>query len=127
MTIPNQQWTSKARCIGVDPSVFFPEEASGHDWHAEAKSICARCRVRSECLEAAIERGEVGVWGGTDEEERRRIRRDRGLLGTYHRELQPCGTEAAYQRHRRNAEVACEECLRAHRLHIAVRRETVNA
>lgn len=30
------------------------------------------------------------------------------------RELRPCGTEAAYRRHLRRRELACETCLRAH-------------
>lgn len=30
--------------------------------------------------------------------------------------LQPCGTEAAYQRHIKNDELACEPCLAAHRV-----------
>lgn len=28
----------------------------------------------------------------------------------------PCGTNAAYERHRRNGEVACDACLEAHRI-----------
>jgi len=40
-----------------------------------------------------------------------------GLLpradGTYGRELQPCGSEAAARRHRRNGEPVCEDCARA--------------
>lgn len=31
------------------------------------------------------------------------------------RKAQPCGTTAAYQRHRRNGEDPCEDCLRAWR------------
>lgn len=32
------------------------------------------------------------------------------------RELRPCGTEAAYQRHRYNGEAPCAECVEAHRV-----------
>ena len=39
---------------------------------AQAKAICARCRVRPECLRFALATREAhGVWGGTSEEERR--------------------------------------------------------
>ena len=31
------------------------------------------------------------------------------------RTLQPCGTEAAYRRHKRNKEDACERCIIANR------------
>lgn len=30
--------------------------------------------------------------------------------------LKPCGTDAAYKRHLKNGEVACEPCLTAHRI-----------
>lgn len=37
---------------------------------------------------------------------------------TNHGQLaQPCGTEAAYQRHRRHREDACDACLKAHAEH----------
>lgn len=31
------------------------------------------------------------------------------------RQLKPCGTEAAYKRHKRNGEAPCDACARAHR------------
>lgn len=47
---------------------------------ARAKRVCAGCPVRLECLEWAIQRREVGVWGGTTEDERRlMIRKATGL------------------------------------------------
>ena len=40
----------------------------------EAKMICTRCPVRVKCLEFALATQQVyGIWGGTSEEERRRI------------------------------------------------------
>jgi WhiB family redox-sensing transcriptional regulator len=43
-----------------------------------AKDVCARCDVREQCLEFALEHREVhGVWGGTSVHQRRDIRRDR--------------------------------------------------
>jgi hypothetical protein len=39
-----------------------------------AKMVCARCPVRAESLEFALATGQVHrVWGGTSEEERRRL------------------------------------------------------
>lgn len=35
------------------------------------------------------------------------------------RELQPCGTPAAYKRHRKAGESACKKCRKAHRDYIA--------
>ena len=62
-------------CRGSDPDVFFPDRGESLE---PAKRICAECVVRDECLEHALASGErFGVWGGTSERERRRIRRDR--------------------------------------------------
>ncbi len=62
-------------CRGVDPDIFFPDRG---DSLAPAKAVCAECIVRDECLEYALANGErFGVWGGTSERERRRIRRAR--------------------------------------------------
>ena len=39
-----------------------------------AKSVCARCQVRKQCLSYALATGPVhGVWGGTSEDERRHL------------------------------------------------------
>lgn len=40
-----------------------------------AKSICAMCAVRPECLAYALEHQPLGVWGGTTSQERKRMRR----------------------------------------------------
>ncbi len=43
---------------------------------AAAKALCAVCPVQIDCLEWALRhREEHGVWGGTDEDERRALRR----------------------------------------------------
>lgn len=47
---------------------------------ARAKRVCAGCPVRLECLEWAIQWNEIGVWGGTTEDERRlMVRKATGL------------------------------------------------
>jgi len=62
-------------CRGTDPDVFFPDRGESLE---PAKQVCAGCVVRDECLEHALRNGErFGVWGGTSERERRRIRRQR--------------------------------------------------
>lgn len=44
-----------------------------------AKGICRECPCRRACLTEALERREDhGVWGGTDERDRRRLYRKRG-------------------------------------------------
>jgi WhiB family redox-sensing transcriptional regulator len=74
--VPKQeQWRDDAACRGADLELFFPisDEAAG-----PAKSICASCPVRDDCLEWALSsRQEDGVFGGMTPSERRRLRRRR--------------------------------------------------
>jgi WhiB family redox-sensing transcriptional regulator len=66
-----------ANCLGVDPSLFFPERGASS---TKAKAVCRGCTVREDCLNYALVRGEKhGIWGGLSERERRRIRRARVL------------------------------------------------
>ena len=74
-------WRDSAKCRGISPDFFFPF-ASDEVRVAEAKSFCADCSVRSECLDFAITtRQEHGVWGGASEKDRRRILRNRTTRG----------------------------------------------
>jgi WhiB family redox-sensing transcriptional regulator len=73
----DRRWQERANCLGVDPDLFFPERGAST---REAKSVCAGCEVRLECLEYALDNGEkFGIWGGLSERERRRLRRQRAL------------------------------------------------
>ncbi len=71
-----------AVCASLPPRkadrIFFPDRGGSSK---AARAICARCPVRAECLQYALERGEMfGIWGGTSERERRGMkskRRDR--------------------------------------------------
>ena len=66
-------WTERALCAQVGTDIFYPEAGSSA---AEAKSVCAKCPVRNACLNYAVRTGErYGVWGGTTEQQRRRLQR----------------------------------------------------
>lgn len=66
-------WQRDALCAQTDPEAFFPEKGGST---REAKSVCAACEVRAECLEYALAHDErFGIWGGLSERERRRLRR----------------------------------------------------
>lgn len=74
----NSGWRSQAECVGTDPDLFFPLGGSGAPLaQAEAaKRVCSQCPVRVLCLQYALETNQTtGVWGGTNEDERRAIRR----------------------------------------------------
>ncbi|MGH3369724.1 MAG: WhiB family transcriptional regulator [Nocardioidaceae bacterium] len=49
-------------CRREDPELFFAESPADVEL---AKSLCGTCPVRTECLNAALDRREPwGVWGG---------------------------------------------------------------
>jgi WhiB family redox-sensing transcriptional regulator len=69
------EWQAGARCTEVDPEIFFPERGGSSK---SARQVCARCEVRLQCLEYALNNKEqFGIWGGTSERERRRLRKER--------------------------------------------------
>lgn len=72
-------WRHLSACLDEDADLFFPIGKTGPQvlrQIEEAKAVCRRCAVREECLDWAIMSGqEHGVWGGTSEDERRRIKR----------------------------------------------------
>ena len=73
-------------CTETFPDAFFPEEvedsngkviSSSYKHEYEAKSICAGCPLRIQCLSYALENNEPGIWGGTTEHERRLLKRNK--------------------------------------------------
>jgi WhiB family redox-sensing transcriptional regulator len=67
------QWQERALCSQTDPEAFFPEKGGST---REAKRICSRCEVKTECLEYALGHDErFGIWGGLSERERRKLKR----------------------------------------------------
>lgn len=78
-------WRHDAVCRDEDPELFFPVGNSGPAvlQIAEAKAVCRRCPVASECLAWALESGQdAGVWGGMSEDERR-VLKQRNALGSH--------------------------------------------
>jgi WhiB family redox-sensing transcriptional regulator len=74
---PPMRWRDRAACLEEDPELFFPIGAKEPAMLQveEAKQVCARCPVDSECLSWALaNREEYGVWGGLSEDERRSLR-----------------------------------------------------
>lgn len=66
-------WQERSLCSQTDPEAFYPEKGGST---ADAKRICSRCEVKSECLEYALTHDErFGIWGGLSERERRKLKR----------------------------------------------------
>lgn len=76
-------------CAEVDPDLFFPQELESVDGRvrnvypnlAEAKEVCRSCPLALDCLEFALKNGEIGIWGGTTEEQGQALRRKTGIRG----------------------------------------------
>lgn len=74
----DDEWRARAACRDSDPDLFFPVGTTGVavEEIEAAKAVCMGCPVREECLQYALEANQdTGVWGGTSEEERRKLRR----------------------------------------------------
>jgi hypothetical protein len=82
-------------CAESFPDAFFSEEQSvtvmnhkgkpvlktwsKYEYEKEAKAICAECPYKIACLEYAIKYNELGIWGGTTENQRKNMRTARNL------------------------------------------------
>ncbi|RBM18090.1 WhiB family transcriptional regulator [Prauserella sp. PE36] len=87
-------WRNRAACRpnanGFNPLVHEPnvivaeaffEPASDHA-REMAKRLCRRCPVTSVCLEEALDAGlDYGIWGGLEEQDRRRLKRRGAVRG----------------------------------------------
>jgi len=80
-TLTGQEWLDEAVCGDEDPELFFPPEPNPGRPSASyleragaqiefAKAVCATCPVQEKCLAWALDNDEVGIWGGTTDQER---------------------------------------------------------
>lgn len=75
LTTGDTTWQARANCLGVSADLFFPERGAST---REAREVCAGCSVREECLAYALANEiKFGIWGGTSERERRKMRKQR--------------------------------------------------
>jgi len=74
-------WRDDAECRTADPETFFPAGSTplARRQTRAAKEICARCSVRTTCLDWSVTTNQAtGVWGGLSEDERRDLMDVRG-------------------------------------------------
>lgn len=107
-------WMEHAACNGLDPELFFPARGDIRTMN-EAQKVCASCPVRLPCLEYALtvpvtNTGTyvIGVWGGSSERERARIRKRRAK--TSRRYPVTHGTLRGYRHHLELGEKPCWWC-----------------
>lgn len=114
--ITREEWQDRALCAQTDPEAFFPDKGGST---RDAKKICYRCDVQSQCLQYALHNEErFGIWGGYSERERRKIARgippeevhisQGGSPRRY-----GCGTEAGHRWHLNHNEKPCDDCRAA--------------
>ncbi|QJY45546.1 WhiB family transcriptional regulator [Pseudonocardia broussonetiae] len=69
-----EDFRHRAVCRSVDPEIFFPTAVDGPEFEAQvslAKTVCAGCPVREQCLSWALGHQPDGIAGGMTEHERR--------------------------------------------------------
>jgi WhiB family redox-sensing transcriptional regulator len=69
----DNQWMDDAVCRQVGVQEFFPDKGESAKVRI-AKKICSACPVVAECMAFGINEP-FGIWGGTTEVERRKIRK----------------------------------------------------
>lgn len=86
---PNFYEHGAAPCTESDPEAFFSTGAPGdgryirptYSYEREAKKVCSSCPYQIRCLQYALAHpDEQGIWGGTTEDDRQRIKRSRTRL-----------------------------------------------
>ncbi|MEO6653315.1 MAG: WhiB family transcriptional regulator [Ilumatobacteraceae bacterium] len=76
---PRPEWMRRAACRGMT-HVMFPGQG---DDVRPAIAICHGCPVAEPCLEYAVDNVErFGIWAGTADKERRRLRSQRRRAAT---------------------------------------------
>lgn len=118
-----ESWAERGACVGYRlehgterwNQVWFPERGTSN--YSRARKVCAVCVVRERCRDYAVVNVIThGMWGGTTEWERRKIRAGldtKPARRQGRRTLKQCGTYAAYRRHLAHGEEPCDECRRA--------------
>lgn len=72
-TADRSAWQERALCAETDAEAFFPVQGGSS---RAAKRTCRACPVTDSCLEYAMDtHQEFGIWGGTSERERRKLRK----------------------------------------------------
>lgn len=117
----DREWERKAACLGQDPEIWFSKTTG-----TKARRICRdECPVREECLEAILARESetpdslrFGIVAGLTGAQRAKVARrlapqpakPRKKPAGSGRQLAPCGTPAAYDRHVRKKEPIDQAC-----------------
>lgn len=79
-------------CVGHDPNMWFPmADKSQPGLFSEnyrkaradtemAKQICETCNLKADCMSYGLFHEMFGIWGGTTERERQKIRKQLNII-----------------------------------------------
>lgn len=111
-------WRDSANCLGCDTDAWFPEGTAPYP--AIAREVCASCPVLEDCRSWVLDHerdlglhSRFGMFAGMTPFERWDATRNTDEPRGGRQPIAPCGTLAAYKRHRRNGEPTDEACRRA--------------
>jgi len=123
VTVALGRWAERAECIRYPADWWHSDDSFERE---RAASVCADCPVQRECLDYAQRWQQrrngcgdqpYGIWSGwlfRYGEKPAPVGAPRmSLPPPEPRLLDPCGTEGAYQRHRRYGETPCPPCVAA--------------
>lgn len=87
--MPNFSDQGDPLCAQTDPELFFPVEVTQDGFYINhstyysektAKKICEECPYKIRCRDYALENPDLlGIWGGTSDGERKKLRRSLGI------------------------------------------------
>ena len=122
------EWRKDAACLGHPVEHWFPESKEIEE-QVFAMRICNGCPVRTECLEYSLLHEQDGIWGGVNQTDRQKLRKQRSIRirvpnGEPRANHPNCGTNAGYavlyRYNKANPEIPkeiCKFCLVAHQLY----------
>jgi WhiB family redox-sensing transcriptional regulator len=87
---PDFSSKGKPACASEDPELFYAQETETTALYideARAKAICKSCPYVIQCLEYAIKTSEIGIWGGTTEGQRTRLKKQMKATGQTFQEI----------------------------------------
>lgn len=77
---PYPPTTGYEPCAITDPELFFPERNNNFIKITEiAKGLCRTCPIQLACRTYAVGTDVEGIWGGTNEKERKEIQKRDGI------------------------------------------------
>lgn len=81
MTHPYPRFTGEEPCAQVGHEWFFTAgDGTSYKDLPAVVAVCESCPMREPCLEYALNVNMRGIWGGTTEADRKRIRKARNII-----------------------------------------------